>query len=329
MNYTYKQCLSCSEGNLPCLECHYDIVTNNFICDKCMDEYIKNEYGMCELIECEEYPEITPGCVICSDKINEYKPLKKCQSCKSGFFKTKDESCAFCKSLKNGGIFCDICEYEKDENGTETNEIKCRYCNRFPFNSLGKCNADENDYEIGLKCKDYDFISSEDNSIEKLVCTDCYDNYKLVNGSCINKNEYEDYIDYMYNEAYKYNIPTCRSEYFINDKGGCDYYTVENCSLSSIFSNKNSSSYSNCVSMCQNTDKYVSIEYYYELDNESDKNIYKLDGICHKTLINSHIIREAFSVIKILQIAQNVIIYLLKGLVLLRQMKEYLNVQNA
>ena len=71
MNYTYKQCLSCLEGNLPCLECHYDIVTNNFICDKCMDGYIKNEYGMCELIECEEYPEITPGCVICSDKINE------------------------------------------------------------------------------------------------------------------------------------------------------------------------------------------------------------------------------------------------------------------
>lgn len=60
-----------------------------------MDGYIKDENGRCKLITCDEFPEITPGCVICSNKIDEYKPLNKCQSCKQGFFKTKDESCAF------------------------------------------------------------------------------------------------------------------------------------------------------------------------------------------------------------------------------------------
>ena len=94
-NYTYGQCFSCALGDLPCLECHHDIVANKFICDKCMDGYIKDENGRCKLITCDEFPEITPGCVICSNKIDEYKPLNKCQSCKQGFFKTKDESCAF------------------------------------------------------------------------------------------------------------------------------------------------------------------------------------------------------------------------------------------
>ena len=165
---------------------------------------------------------------------------------------------------------------------------------------------------------------SEDNSKEKLVCTDCYDNYILVNGSCIYYTYEKQFKDYMYYKDYINNIPncisqtydieyekvnvslisnkdlsqengenqslnitnnkkvtakcqTCRSEYFINDKGGCDYYSAENCSFFSIFSNKNSPRYSNCVLMCRNNEKYVSIEYYYELDIEYDNNIYKLD----------------------------------------------------
>ena len=304
-NYTYGQCFSCAIRDSPCIECHQDIVENKFICDKCMDGYIKNEYGKCELITCDEYPEITPGCVICSDKINEYKPLNKCQSCKYGFFKTKDESCAFCKNLNNGGYYCELCEYAKDENGTEINEIKCRSC-WSPLNSHGKCygSGDYIDYEIGLKCKEIDFILREDNSKQQLVCTECYDNYILVNGSCIYYDDYMHYKDYMYDEDYLHNIPNCiqtydiehekinesqnsyeikpkckicRFEYFINDKGGCDFYSADNCSFSSIFSNKNSSRYSNCVSICKNYEKYVSIEYYYELDIENDKNIYKLD----------------------------------------------------
>ena len=165
-----------------------------------MDGYIKNEYGSCELITCDEYPEITPGCVICSDKIDEYKPLNKCQSCKNGFFKTKDESCAFCKNLNNGGYYCELCEYVRDENGTEINEIKCRSC-WSPLNSHGKCNSYARDYNLGLKCKDYDFILREDNSKEQLVCTECDDYYILVNGSCIY------YTDYMHYKGYIDNIP--------------------------------------------------------------------------------------------------------------------------
>ena len=314
-NYTYGQCLSCAFGDNPCLECHHDIVTNKFICDKCMDGYFKNEYGRCKLITCDEYPEITPGCVICSNKIDEYKSLNKCQSCKYGFFKTKDESCAFCKSLYNGGSFCELCEYSKDENGTEINEIKCRSC-RSPLNPHGKCYGYEYDHDIGLKCKDYDFILSEDNSKKILVCTECVDNYILVNGSCINYNDYMNNQNYLFDEDKMDNIPYCIQtyasnedisqeneenpynkkvktkcllvmyEYFTNDKGGCDYYTAENCSFSSIFPNKYSSRYSNCVSMCKNNEKYASIEYYYELDIENDNNSYKLDI---NDLINSKI----------------------------------------
>ena len=165
---------------------------------------------------------------------------------------------------------------------------------------------------------------SKDNKKEQLVCTECYNYYILVNGTCIY------YIDYMYYKGYIDNIPncayqtydiqkikeflisngdisqeneenqnsnisynknfsTCRYcsyEYFMNDKGGCDHYTVENCSFSSILLNKNSSRYSNCDSMCSNTGKYASIEYYYELDVENDNNSYKLDI---NDLINSKI----------------------------------------
>ena len=323
--YTYGQCLSCDKRDLPCLECHYDLVENRFVCDKCMEGYIKNEYGICELISCDEYPEITPGCVICEDKIDEYKPFNKCQSCKNGFFKTKDESCAYCKTMRNGGFSCNLCEYAKDENGTEIDEIKCRHCYS-NLDSHGKCN--DVYYELGLYCKDYNFILSEDNSKEELICTDCFDNYILINGSCIY------YVDYMYYKNNINNIPNCgyqtydiineqinesqisnedifqeneenqslniiknkkvitkcqycNNGYFKNDKGGCDYYTAENCSFSSIFPNKNLSiRYSNCVLMCQSTEKYTSIEYYYELDTENDNNIYKLDI---NELINSKI----------------------------------------
>ena len=115
---TYGQCLSCSiENNKACLECNYNLQNHNLNCTKCMDGYFLNSDGQCELINCEEHPEVTTGCIICSDKINEYKPQKKCQSCKKGFFKTKNESCVFCKAIKNGGPNCEICEYSKDENG--------------------------------------------------------------------------------------------------------------------------------------------------------------------------------------------------------------------
>ena len=43
---------------------------NRFECDKCVDGYFVNKDKKCELITCNEYPEVMPGCIICSDKID-------------------------------------------------------------------------------------------------------------------------------------------------------------------------------------------------------------------------------------------------------------------
>ena len=78
------------------------------ICDSCINSvYALNpQKNECLLNECEEYPEISPGCIICKDKLNEYKENKKCQRCKYGYFKTKDEKCVYCRSEQYGGPGC-------------------------------------------------------------------------------------------------------------------------------------------------------------------------------------------------------------------------------
>ena len=93
--------------------------------------------------ECHEYPEISPGCIICNDKLNEYFPNEKCQSCKYGYFKTKEETCIYCRSEKYGGPGCYNCGYEEDENGKETDNIICKNC----FN---------NENDISLINRDFD-----------------------------------------------------------------------------------------------------------------------------------------------------------------------------
>ena len=56
-------------------------------------------------------------------KNEEYKLKGKCQTCKLGYFKTKDESCIYCRSEKYGGSECDKCGYAK--NGED---IICEKC---------------------------------------------------------------------------------------------------------------------------------------------------------------------------------------------------------
>ena len=54
--------------------CHINNITNKFECDKCIEGYILNEKSKkCESISCDEYPEITPGCIVCNDRIDKYK----------------------------------------------------------------------------------------------------------------------------------------------------------------------------------------------------------------------------------------------------------------
>ena len=202
-NYTRGQCFSC-ENEIPnCEKCHFD---SKLICDKCSNFYLPNDKkGKCVLNECEEYPEIAPGCIICQDKFSEYYSQKKCQSCKYGYFKTKEESCVYCRAEENGGPFCFECGYEIDESGNEGNNIICKDCfsidqytnaNYFYYyeeyqsiptsalSSKGKCyNCQSSISNSCLKCE----FANDKNNNEKLMCTICRPGYYVdSDGKCVN-----------------------------------------------------------------------------------------------------------------------------------------------
>ena len=80
----------------------------------------------CLTKDCEEYPDYSPGCMICKNKIDEYKKNKKCQMCKYGYFKTKEEIFVYFNSEQYGGPSCYECGYEIDNNGDETEQIICK-----------------------------------------------------------------------------------------------------------------------------------------------------------------------------------------------------------
>ena len=141
-NYTQGQCYSCSSEIRNCGKCHYDDSIYQLICDKCSDGYMYNSNEKtCDLKKCEEYPEICKGCIICEEKSEEYISNGKCQKCKTGFFKTRDEQCVPCKAEENGGPSCYKCKYAVNENGEETNNIICDICPDYDhfLSSDGKC----------------------------------------------------------------------------------------------------------------------------------------------------------------------------------------------
>ena len=154
--------------------------------------------------------------MICEGKIEEYVTAKKCQKCKPGYFRTKDEQCVNCKSEKYGGPACFKCKYEINENGEETENIICDYCPEMnhALSSDGKC------YYCSKMIKDCeicDFIKNSDNT-EKLVCSICKPGFYLNSeGKCIN------YLQYLER------IQNCSEYYYkINDLTFCvylyDYY---------------------------------------------------------------------------------------------------------
>ncbi len=209
-NYTQGQCLSCNKYIPNCGECSHDIINDKTICDSCINSiyHLNKEENICELNECEEYPEISPGCIICTEKLNEYKENNKCQRCKYGYFKTKDEKCVLCSSEKNGGHGCSECTYEKNQNGEDTDNIICKGCystkiedyyhylyyyddyyeyynrpNDAFLTKEGKC------YDclaiFGDKCNQCNITTNEDGK-ESLKCISCYDGYYLTpEGNCV------------------------------------------------------------------------------------------------------------------------------------------------
>ena len=206
------ECSLCSNSIHNCNKCHYDEVKQKSVCDSCINSiyFLNSTTNKCELNDCEEYPDISPGCIICKDKLSQYKENKKCQTCKYGYFKTKDEKCVYCSSEKYGGPGCHECGYEINEQGTETNKIICKGCysglnleykyeyfegNKYyspKFDSnikspllskSGKC------YDCKIQfsdtCKECQLV--DDEGTEILKCITCNDGYYLTpEGQCEN-----------------------------------------------------------------------------------------------------------------------------------------------
>ena len=205
--YTYGQCFQCKLGDLHCLECHMNESADKFECDKCIDGYFVNDNKKCEMIRCEEHPEVMPGCIICNNELTKYKEEGKCQGCKAEYFKTKDGECVHCKAKKNGGPACDLCEYEKNEEGEEKNNIICKSCPGYLTNE-GKCYSCEEELENG--CKNCTLKLNPLDNKEKFICVECKDNYLLSkNGHCIHFNSYTHkipYCQYQYDYLQKFLI---------------------------------------------------------------------------------------------------------------------------
>ena len=274
---SFEGCLHCSMKNLGCKKCNF------FKCDECFDGYTLNSSNLCELKKCEEYPEISPGCLICKDKLNEYISESKCEACKEGFFKTKEKTCIYCKSNTYGGHGCEQCDYFDDK-------INCSYC---PEGSVldnnRKCLKCEE--ELGEGCSNCKYILNEKD--KKLICTKCDKDYYLnSNGHCIYPQNYAQYLPNCENvntiiiplnnndndnknintfgyyeiEEQKYEIySSCNSckEGYYNTFEECIELNIDNCTFSSLISedNKNRICYRY---LCSNENKYAMI--YYNID---------------------------------------------------------------
>ena len=291
------KCLLCSSEISNCGKCYWDdsYINPRAVCEKCINNiYTLNKtINKCQLNDCDEYPDISPGCIICKNKLNEYKSKNKCQMCKYGYFKTKEEKCVYCNSEQFGGIGCYECGYETDQNGIETNKIICKECysnsNLPMLTKDGKCYDCQNQFSEA--CNECQLIENE-NGIETLKCVSCKEEYYLTpEGNCVyilnlvpkipncitqrfsnqdiqfnidftnlNIHAYSNY-DSIYTSIYSTGLSgfeskciKCESNYVLND-GKCELLK-ETCSFNSIMKNYNKL-YSICQSFCSSSDKVI------------------------------------------------------------------------
>ena len=256
---TQGQCLLCSSLSPNCYACQYNNVNEALTCDNCINNiYRLNEENKCELNECEEYSEISPGCIICKEKLEEYKTNKKCQRCKYGYFKTKDEKCIYCNSEKNGGHACSECQYEKDKNGKDTDNIICKEC--YPSNSY-----------FGYLFEDYYDKDDRYNSNQILLSSQgkCYDCQVLFSDKC-NK------CDITKNKEGKESLQcvSCIEGYYLSSEGICLSFN----SLLPEILNCRSAIYSlGEIEYSLNIEEWEGERrpfYYFEPDIEENKNIF-------------------------------------------------------
>ena len=292
------KCYSCSDKISNCDACHLD-KNGTIRCDTCKGIYIVNTTNdtidKCILNECEEYPDIAPGCIICKDKLNEYKKDNKCQTCKYGYFKTKSESCVYCRAEQYGGPACYECVYEEDQYGNEKDNIICKDCfsnYSFPlkqkYNSIlssdGKCYSCQ--YDLSEKCVICDFIKDDKNPKE-LQCLFCDIGYYVdSDGMCIN---FIDKIETIPNcNRHEFNISNI-SFYFGNDPNDISY---------SFYYNLNATNYNdfnNALRSLKSTIKPIckSCESNYYLNDKGECQI-----INFKDCIGSFMIKDPYQLIE-------------------------------
>ena len=239
-NYDW-QCLSCSTRDGNCIKCHFDTTEDRFKCDKCKEKfYVNKETYLCDIITYDEYTGVTTGCILPINNHTLYEQNEKCFLCKDGFFKTKDESCIYCKARKNGGPKCNECQYIIDANGIETNNINCKNCSSGDMLSpSGKCfNCID---EVGPGCARCIF----EEGTEEVICEECEEDYEPNSeGYCTSKYSYgkkvENCLDYFFIKtnrrlAFERSCIKCNDGYYAV-KGECESLSIEICSLNSMFS---------------------------------------------------------------------------------------------
>ena len=148
------------------------------------------------------------------------------------YFKTKEEKCVYCSSEEIGGFGCYECGYEKDENGKDTDNIICKFCNTYEqfyndyyyyntryeyykyisvLSSNGKCYLCNND--LSKKCIKCEIIKNSENT-NKVKCTACLPGYYLDSEwNCIS---FLDKIEKIPN-CYRYTFNIANISFYYND----------------------------------------------------------------------------------------------------------------
>ena len=213
--YGKGKCYSCSEKKEFCNKCKIDYTKEEkeeFKCEGCLGSFVyNNDEKYCELFY-EECPQIALGCYVFND---EYKSKNKCHYCKPGYFKTKDESCIFCRAEEYGGPACDKCGYTIDEKGKETNDIKCEICKGInkAMSSDGKCVNCKN--KLSDKCERCKFVKN--GKTEELKCTLCKTGYYLdSNNNCISFLDYIEKISNCYEMSFNIGNLSCTYDIYSN-----------------------------------------------------------------------------------------------------------------
>ena len=278
------QCLNCSKKDINCIECDYNITKQKFKCNRCKDNtFFINKEGFCQKLTYDEYPENSVGCILPVNNYTIYLENKKCFSCKYGFFKTREETCIYCKARKNGGPKCDECQYIIDENGIETNRINCKICNESVnmLSPIGKrCYRCED--EVGPGCAKCTF----EVGTERVICEKCEEDYVINSeGYCTKKYSYDKKIPncLIYEDSISSpkrllasvrNCKICNDGFYLDEKR-CKEIFLETCSFKSM-TNINKSIYDECIKFCE-MNYYPIVDY--KENNQKIKDILNLKNI--------------------------------------------------